>query len=383
MMIRRFRPDLESLEDRCVPSASGLEPVKGLTVMSRNLYAGTELEPVIGAVSTGDPTAIVTAVSQAWANVGATNFPERAEALADEIEAAQPHLIGLQEVALFRTGVPDSAIGNPTKADHVELDYLDILVDELASRGLNYEAVVVTEQFDAEFPGLTANGLQDIRLTDRDVILARTDLPRGQFKIVDVQEGNFATNVQVPLGGGQTFEILRGWNAVDVKVNGTKVRFINAHLEAENANPLINAVQAAQAQELLDGPANFSKRVILAGDFNSRADGTGTTSYSQFIGAGFVDAWSTTHPNEVGNTWGHDSDLLNTTVNLTQRLDLVLTRGKLRARSADIVGEELNDRTASGLWPSDHAGIAVNIGLHPGWRDAETALRFAAAAFKR
>jgi hypothetical protein len=80
------------------------------------------------------------------------------------------------------------------------------------------------------------------------------------------------------------------------------------------------------------------------------------------IGAGFKDAWSATHPGELGNTWGHDEDLLNTTVNLTQRLDLVLFRdGRnedgLCAMGADVVGDELTDRTPSGLWPSDHAGV--------------------------
>jgi hypothetical protein len=106
--------------------------------------------------------------------------------------------------------------------------------------------------------------------------------------------------------------------------------------------------------------------VILAGDFNSRAGGGGTPTYSNLIGAGFKDAWSVTHPGELGNTWGHDEDLLNNRVNLTQRLDLVLFRdgnvGGLCASDADIVGDELSDRIrASGLWPSDHAGVVATL----------------------
>ncbi len=31
------------------------------------------------------------------------------------------------------------------------------------------------------------------------------------------------------------------------------------------------------------------------------------------------------------------------------------------AGSGDIVGEELNDRTDSGLWPSDHAAVVVTL----------------------
>src|SRR4051812_44954358 len=93
-----FRPGLEALEDRSLPSAAGLGaalPHRGITVMSRNLYVGTELEPVVGAAASGNPTAVVQAVSKAWADVGATDFPERAGALADEIKATKPQLIAL------------------------------------------------------------------------------------------------------------------------------------------------------------------------------------------------------------------------------------------------------------------------------------------------
>lgn len=77
--------------------------------------------------------------------------------------------------SLYRTGAPDSFFGNPTLAENVELDFLELLLNE---RGLHYSPVTVTENTDAETPGYTAPGvLQDIRLTDRDVILARTDPP--------------------------------------------------------------------------------------------------------------------------------------------------------------------------------------------------------------
>jgi endonuclease/exonuclease/phosphatase family metal-dependent hydrolase len=143
-----------------------------------------------------------------------------------------------------------------------------------------------------------------------------------------------------------------------VTLRGQTFRFINTHLEPEGP---LNAIQVAQGNELLSGPANTSLPVILVGDFNSRADGTGTPTYNNLIGAGFKDAWSTTHPGELGNTWSHDADLLNTTVNLTRRLDLVLYRNNLCALDADVVGDELSDRTPSGLWPSDHAGVVATL----------------------
>ena len=333
-----------------------------ITVVTRNLYLGANLDQAIAAIFSGNPDAIIQAATATWASVVATNFPERAEVLADEIAHSQPQLVGLQEVSLYRTGPPDTFSENPMPAKRVRLDYLEILLQELNERGLHYAPVAVTKNFDVENPGYTAPGvLQDIRLTDRDVILARTDLPSSELKLSNVQTANFHTNATFPIGtSGQSVTILRGWGSVDVTSGGHKFRFINTHLEQEG---FFNQVQVAQGNELLSGPANTSLRVILVGDYNSRADGTGTPTYSNLTGAGFTDAWSVTHPGELGNTFGHEPLLLNTTVNLTQRIDLVLFRGSVSAVNADVVGDELGDRTPTGLWPSDHAGLMATLGL--------------------
>ena len=334
-----------------------------IPVMTRNLYLGADLDPVFAASATGDGRAIIAATTDAWQNVKATNFPERAGALADEIERSQPLLVGLQEVSIFRTGPPDSiTTGNLTpNSEDLEFDYLDLLQKELRLRDLHYAPVTITTNTDAENPGFTAPGeLKDIRLTDRDVILARTDVPK--LALTNKQEDkHFEARASVPIGTTGHLDILRGWGSVDVTLRDQTFRFINTHLEPESTNPIVNDIQVAQGNEILSGPASTSLPVILVGDFNSRADGTGTATYNNLIGAGFKDAWSATHPGELGNTWGHDADLLNTTVNLTQRLDLVLFRNNLCAFKADVVGDELKDRTASGLWPSDHAGVVATL----------------------
>ena len=51
------------------------------------------------------------------------------------------------------------------------------------------------------------------------------------------------------------------------------------------------------------------------------------------------------------------------------RIDYVLHRGKrIAPRVADRVNEEQRDKTPSGLWPSDHAGVlgGVRFGLPKG-----------------
>src|SRR5215207_9767610 len=162
---------------RCSSSTEG----QLIPVMTRNLYVGADLSLVSAAAATGDGPAIVQATTDAWQDVKATNFPERAGALANEIENSEPLLVGLQEASLFRTGSPDSISATPTPALHVELDYLDILLKELEKRGLHYAPFTITEEADTEIPGYTAPGvLQDIRLTERAVILARTDVPSSK-----------------------------------------------------------------------------------------------------------------------------------------------------------------------------------------------------------
>src|SRR5262249_39828012 len=91
---RLSRPGLrlERLEERPLPSATPL--VREVTVMSRNLYHGADLEPAIAAVATGNPQVFIPAISQMWARVRATDFPTRAEALADEVLHARPTLVG-------------------------------------------------------------------------------------------------------------------------------------------------------------------------------------------------------------------------------------------------------------------------------------------------
>jgi hypothetical protein len=331
--------------------------------MTRNLYLGADLDPVFAASATGDGRAIVAATTTAWQNVKATNFPERAGAIADEIERSQPLLVGLQEDSMFRTGPPDSITGNLTpNSEQVEFNYLELLLQELDQRDLHYAPVTITTNTDAENPGFTAPGvLEDIRLTDRDVILARPDGPKPA--LTNKQADNFEARASVPIGTTGNLDLLRGWGSVDVTLRGQTFRFINTHLEQEGpfSDHPFNQVQVAQGNENLSGPASTSLPVILVGDFNSWAGGGGTDTYSKLIGAGFKDTWSATHPSEPGNTWGHDADLLDTTVNLTQRLDLVLFRNNLCAFKADVVGDELKDRTPYGLWPSDHAGLVATL----------------------
>jgi len=329
-----------------------------LTVLTRNLYFGADLQPIFQATSFLD---LLTRVATAFAVVRATNFPERAKAIADEIAATDAHLVGLQEVALWRTGTPvDPARWAPgTPAETVEYDFLAILLDELAARGKAYAVVAKVENIDAQAPGVTNTGMvQDVRLTDHDVMLARTDLPKNVFKVGGAASGNFTAKVTSSLLG-MPLETKSGWTRVDVHLHGKAVRVVETHLE-----PFDLGIQEQQRAELVRGPLRASLPTVLVGDLNSPApDGS---TYQKMLDEGFADAWVATNGDDPGFTWGHAADLRNPEPTLTVRIDYVLTRGGITASSANRVGHEPEDRTPSGLWPSDHAGVWAVLHLKNG-----------------
>jgi hypothetical protein len=62
-----------------------------------------------------------------------------------------------------------------------------------------------------------------------------------------------------------------------------------------------------------------------------------------------------------GLTHGHAPDLCNAEARFTSRLDRVLMRGPVVAHAARLTGHEPRGRTPAGLWPSDHAGVVVQV----------------------
>ena len=357
--VSHFCNRFESLESRTFLSASASESAhsenkaKDVTVMTQNLYFGADLAPAIAALASGDGASIVGAVSATYAKMIATNFPERAKAIAKEIAAAKPDLIGLQEAALWRTGPADSIIGGTSPATDVQYDFVKILVDALAAKGLHYAPVVISDGFDAEAPGVTSAGLQDIRITDRDAILTCTDDKTSDLKLSNPVAGHFANNLVIPLASGP-FTVQRGYAEVDAKVRGKSFRFISTHLDSD-----VEPIRQLQAAELLAGPVHTSLPVVLLGDFNAPADGT-SPAYNS-LAASLTDTWNLTHPTEDGFTWGQNELVNNPFSTADQRIDFIFTHGGISATSVDLIGDQVGDKTPSGLWPSDHAGLVATL----------------------
>jgi hypothetical protein len=195
--------------------------------------------------------------------------------------------------------------------------------------------------------GYDTNGdpiYEDIRQSVAGVILARTDLPASQFQFSNPQSGGY------PSDPG------RGWRSVDVMADGLSFRLINTHLARNPRNPFT-------ALDLLDPehPSATDMPRIVLGDINLDVDHA-LTAYEVLLNGGFTDPWKTLHPGEPGFTCCQAEVLTNDPSQLSARFDVLLSENGLVALDAEIVGEEPADRTPSGLWPSDHAGIVVTFG---------------------
>jgi len=334
---------------------------RDLTVMTQNMYLGSSLNPALEATT---PEAFVEAVARIYATVQYTNFPQRAEAIADEIEEKEPDLIGLQEVSKWTTGGINPPAG---------YDFLAILESDLAARGLHYSVASVAhnakigpaplalaEQGCVQ-PGPTITC--SVELEDRDVILVNDDTAGLSWS--NPQSGRYATqqSIESPVG---PLSFDRGWASIDARLKQQPFRFVDTHLETEES-PI---VQQAQANEFLAGPAKGGT-VIATGDFNSAADGSTTTSYAQLTAPGkFRDSWN---ENLLGpglsccqesNTPPLAPGALNNPVStLRTRIDLILSRGAARSTGdAELIGDTPFQATPP-FWPSDHAGVVSELTL--------------------
>jgi hypothetical protein len=337
-----------------VPAASmGSPATEPVSVMTRNVYIGADVDVVIGAFITPDPTDDVPALLAGIAQLQATSFPHRADALVDEIERFRPHVVGLQEIATIDIDL--TGFGIPIDFD---LDYLPILQAVLAGRGLNYVPVAAVVGITATLPGVT--------VIDRDVILVDAD--RATWDPASVVSQTFAANLGMVAPG---IELLRGWVSVDVTVGSQTIRVASTHLESGN-QPGFPALRALQAAQLV-ASLGAASPAILMGDLN---DPAGSPMYGVVTGAGFVDAWAAMRPGAQGLTCCHASDLSNRVAvhELDQRIDFIMTRGfghrnGMLPGQIRLLGITPGERVAGpqyDIWPSDHAGIVLGLISPPG-----------------
>ena len=325
------------------------EHAGAVRIMTQNMDEGTDFTELVAATT---PAAFVAAVTTTYQNIVATKPAERAAAIAHEIAREQPDIIGLQEASILRTGAV-------APATNVQSDLLQSLLDNLSQLGQHYSVVAIVPGLDAEAPSTLGF---DVRLTTQDAILVRSDGASITFANNHTQ--HYLTNLvaKTPVGA---ITLPRGWASIDVTIGGRTFRFVTTHLDTPHPDTLA-AIQLAQVKELIPAAGNTTLPVVFSGDFNATADSATDPTFATYqavINAGFVDAWLTKRWRDPGFTCCQAPNLLNPSSSLNHRIDLILFRGAFGITDIHLIGNNSSDRTASGLWPSDHAGVVATLNI--------------------
>lgn len=377
------------------------KPKPAVKVMTRNLYLGADIMRPIRAMEQ-TPTEpqgdylyrVLDAVAHSaddLQNIAMqTDFGVRVKLLAAELASEKPDLVGLQEVSLwrtgpFQTGIPDILVPNATE---VQWDFLAMLIAEAKTQGVRYKAVNVNTLSDVEAPAYrgtiqdqsTLENPRDVRLTMRDVILMRQG---AGLKVLNSKKRAFKTNMELPSIAGKTFDFKRGYQWIDVKKKKTKktkpatFRFINSHFEAFSSD-----IAYAQAQQVVNGPGKYKGNTIFVCDCNSdphlgtikAAQGDTKRHWAPYVfltsqQGRFHDTWLQIKEPHEGWTAGLSERVDDVTAaGFDHRIDMVFARSKndrrLPALAGTTTGSDLSDRDpATGLWPSDHAGVVMKLRL--------------------
>lgn len=139
----------------------GAPPGKPLTLMTRNLYLGGDINRPLR--DTAGKTGAAALVAFGNSNdalrgvVDETNFPARSKLLAAEIASERPDVVGLQEVALWRSGILELGAIGTANAATVDDDFLATLTADLAATGAQYRVVNVQQESDVEGPAFRGN----------------------------------------------------------------------------------------------------------------------------------------------------------------------------------------------------------------------------------
>lgn len=339
---------------------------RSVTVMTQNVYQGTEFANIQKLVTGERPLSeAFAATTEDYLTYVATRFKDRAKQIAAEIAKNEPALVGLQEIATWHQGEfnPLNPFGLATP---VSEDFTKELVAALAANGMHYAPVSTKENnFTLAFPVFLPEPIA-VGMVESGVILARTDLPPGQLKLNNPQQGTYGLGVTLvnPLTNSP-IPFTNSWQSIDAKVRGKTFRFITTHLDALDPSGVVRYVQA---KELLAGPVNTPLPVIVTGDMNSGPKSS-PLAYGTLIAGGLSDTWTAGGLGAPPLTCCHlaFNDLTNDpSATFAEDLDHVLTRGNFSVLDERLVGNTVpNPEPKPFIWPSDHAGVVATLGIEP------------------
>ena len=186
-----------------------------LTVATYNVYLGADLALLFGAASPDELTERARAVQH---QLVATDFAQRAVAIARLLAREEVDVVGLQEVTRWESD------------GELVVDFLPLIVKACDEVGSPYDVHAVSHSFSG---GLPVDG-RWMGIAGADVVLVRQ---RGRLSVTGERIASYRSRLDVPTGiAGVTFPITRGWSAVDGEVDGRPVLFATTHTVAYDAS---------------------------------------------------------------------------------------------------------------------------------------------------
>jgi endonuclease/exonuclease/phosphatase family metal-dependent hydrolase len=254
--------------------------------------------------------------------------------IADEIAAARPDLVGLQEASVWKTVSSGKT--------HVVTDYLTAIMSEL--RRLHAPYRLVASRLSLHLHGPSGHGVE-VQFSDGNAVLARSGV-----KVAGVHSADFKHELVIATQALGSIPVNRSWISLLATVGAARFHFVDTHLEAYSTG-----VRLQQAQELVAGALRSSLPTVLVGDLNSSANLPLRADRPPFLAirkAGFADERTPLHnccfnDNLRTGRWDHI-------------VDHIMAKPAAPVVRSFLTGRE---KTGAGRHPSDHGGVVSVLAL--------------------
>lgn len=256
------------------PVVNASEQKSELTVMSRNLYLGSDVAVAMKLIPN-----MSKAAQFMWDQVAATDFKKRAKVLANEITQNKPEVIGIQEATRWYCKQ------HFWSKNEVIYDFTQDLINALNDVGEQYEIAQLSLNGKislARNPGYQIPAIPFVTMVRDEKSfqpIFGKDIAACGFEIADVLLIKKSVSTKVLALGNTEYEasysiipkfmtVYRGYTWIDLNWNGTTTRIISTHLESIwDEGKIPNA--AIQAKQLVNDLATTKVPTIIIGDFNS------------------------------------------------------------------------------------------------------------------
>lgn len=385
------------------PAAPSSAQDSPLVVMSRNIYLGAD----VGIAMELLPN-FPAATQFMWDQMRQTDFESRSSGLVAEISQEVPDVIGIQE------GTRWYCQAGPLSDEVVVFDFVDILLEQLRSAGLDYVIAtkdghtaqnvgfkiapipLLTKATDPEiFPDLFGNSSAYCGFEIADVLLVNGKLAQDVLAVGNTEYSQKYTIIPTVMS------VYRGYSWADISIDGKPVRFVTTHLESLFSEDDVPNSKI-QADQLVSNLADTKIPIVLIGDFNSdprdprprSGPNPGLQPSENSLCAKQIDnpsietadatcnafwtisrgGFTSVGPDELASTnftWGINALLtgpdplrsqmateMGNTAGFTDRLDYIFIKGPIEVTGAKLVGHVSGQK-----WASDHAGIVASLNL--------------------